>query len=345
MKKLSFKRIFGLFFLLLIFTLTMVSVFEGENFKQVWALICTADLGYTLPAIACVIFFILGESAIFHYLLRILGARASFFHCSLYSFIGFFYSCITPSASGGQPMQAIAMRKDNIPIAVSSVVLAIVTITYKLVLVVVGAAVMIIRPEKMMVYLDPVAPIIYTGLALNIVCVLVLLFIVFSPSLVRCILSWFLSLAHKIKPSLNFSKLSARLDKMIGQYQGASDFFLNNPHVIVHVFLITFLQRVLLFLITWLVYRALSLAAHSVTLITGLQTMISAAVDMLPLPGGMGASENLFMEIFEPIFGEELVLPGMMLSRGISYYTQVLISGVMTVAANFILRKKRSNSP
>lgn len=345
MKKTSIKRIFSLLLLPLIFALTMFSVFKGENFQQVWALICTADLGYTLPAIACVVFFILGESAIIHYLLRILGSRTSFFHCSLYSFIGFFYSCITPSASGGQPMQAIAMRKDNIPIAVSTVVLAIVTITYKLVLVVIGIAVMLLRPEKMMIYLDPVAPIIYIGLALNIVCVAALLFIVFSPSLVRRGLEWSLSLAHKIRPSLHLSKLSARLDKMIGQYQGASDFFLSNPHVIVHVFLITFLQRVLLFLITWLVYRALSMNAHSVTLITGLQSMISAAVDMLPLPGGMGISENLFLEIFEPIFGEDFVLPGMMLSRGISYYTQVLISGVMTVAANFILRKKRSNSP
>ena len=51
--------------------------------------------------------------------------------------------------------------------------------------------------------------------------------------------------------------------------------------------------------------------------ITGLQAMISVVVDMLPVPGGMGASENLFMQIFLPIFGPALVLPGMLISRGV----------------------------
>ena len=72
-----------------------------------------------------------------------------------------------------------------------------------------------------------------------------------------------------------------------------------------------------------------------------LQAMISVAVDMLPLPGGMGISESLFLSIFEPIFGVELVLPGMIVCRGISYYTQLVISGVMTGAAQFVFRRKR----
>jgi len=64
-------------------------------------------------------------------------------------------------------------------------------------------------------------------------------------------------------------------------------------------------------------------------------------VDMLPLPGGMGISENLFLDIFQPIFGEALILPGMVVSRGISYYTQLLLSAVMTAASTFLLRKKK----
>ena len=35
-----------------------------------------------------------------------------------------------------------------------------------------------------------------------------------------------------------------------------------------------------------------------------LQAGISVSVDMLPLPGGMGISEGLFMVIFKKVFGE-----------------------------------------
>ena len=75
--------------------------------------------------------------------------------------------------------------------------------------------------------------------------------------------------------------------------------------------------------------------------ITGLQAMISVAADMLPLPGGVGVSETLFLEIFEPIFREHLILPAMMISRGISYYTQLFISAVMTVLSAFVLRENK----
>jgi uncharacterized membrane protein YbhN (UPF0104 family) len=70
--------------------------------------------------------------------------------------------------------------------------------------------------------------------------------------------------------------------------------------------------------------------------ITVLQSVISVSVDMLPLPGGMGISETLYMAIFLPIFGE-LMLPSMLLSRGISYYGQMLISALMTCVAHLTI--------
>ena len=60
--------------------------------------------------------------------------------------------------------------------------------------------------------------------------------------------------------------------------------------------------------------------------------MISVSVDMLPLPGGMGISETLFLTIFSPVFGG-LLLPGMVLSRGLGYYGELLISAVFTAVA------------
>ena len=110
--------------------------------------------------------------------------------------------------------------------------------------------------------------------------------------------------------------------------------------VILVVFLITFVQRFCLFSVVWFTYRAFGLTGQNPVTVSLLYGMISVAVDMLPLPGGMGISETLFSSIFLPIFGAELVLPGMILCRGISYYTQLLISAIMTVAAHLVFRKK-----
>lgn len=341
MKKIKPKNLFNILFLTVVFGLTLWSVFRGEDFAQVLNYLSTAAPLYIVPSIICVLLFIAGEAVVIFYLMRALGTLVGFSHCCLYSFIGFFYSCITPSASGGQPMQVVAMRKDKIPVAVSTVVLAIVTITYKLVLVLIGVAVLLIRPPQMMMYLEPVESIINLGLALNIACIAILFLLVFHPNLIRVLAERVLNLLNRIRPFRNLQAQKDRLERILGQYQGTAEFYRSHKHVIVNVFLLTFLQRWILFTITWFTYRSFSLSGQSMPLITGLQAMISVAADMLPLPGGMGISENLFLEIFQPIFGEDLILPGMMISRGISYYTQLLISGIMTVVASFVIKEKR----
>lgn len=340
MKKTKRTKILNLLFLAVVFAATLWSVFKGEDLSEILSDLATANPLYLIPGFLCVLFFILGESVVICYLMHSLGMRVPFFHCCLYSFIGFFYSCITPSASGGQPMQIVAMRKDKIPIAVSSVVLAIVTITYKMVLVLMGVGVLLIRPGAVMAYIEPVEELIYLGLVLNVICVAALLLLVFDPNAVYRILKALYSCVNRIRPFKNPEKQLARLERITSQYRGTAEFYRTHKRVMVRVFLLTFLQRCMLFLVTWFIYRAFGLSGHPLVLILTLQAMISVAADMLPLPGGMGVSENLFLDIFLPVFGEELILPGMMLSRGISYYTQLFISAVMTVAASFIIKEK-----
>ena len=99
------KAIFNTIFLILIFSITVYMVFKGEDLGEIIHTVRQADPVYLLISVGCVVLFILGESVIIFYMMRTLGAKVKMGHCALYSFVGFFFSCITPSASGGQPMQ------------------------------------------------------------------------------------------------------------------------------------------------------------------------------------------------------------------------------------------------
>mgnify|MGYP000656556970 CR=1 FL=1 len=132
------KNLINGIFLLTVFVLTIYSVFSGEDLSDIADTISEASPVYLLMGVGCVIFFIWAESAILHYLLGTLGIKTKRRTCFLYSSVGFFFSCITPSAGGGQPAQVYYMRKNMIPVPVATVVLMVVTITYKSVLVVIG---------------------------------------------------------------------------------------------------------------------------------------------------------------------------------------------------------------
>lgn len=340
MTKKSLKRIFSCLFLVAVFTLTAWAVFAGEDLSRMAVYLCDADGWYILLSVVCVVLFILGESLVIHYLMHTLGQRHNVLHCCLYSFIGFFYSCITPSASGGQPMQVVAMRKDKIPVAVSTIVLVIVTVTYKLVLVVVGSVVLLIRPPQVMQYLDGAEPILYLGLVLNVAFISALLLMIFKPGLVRICGEKVIALCNRIRPFRHPQKQTERLQRLMHQYEGTADFYRNHKCVILNVFVITLVQRILLFTVTWLTYRAFRLSGESAGLIVTLQAMISVASDMMPLPGGTGVSESLFLMIFCPIFGEDLTLPAMVISRGISYYAQLVLSAAVTAVAAFVIKER-----
>lgn len=344
MKKIPWKKVFNLLFLVAVFGLTIWSVFNGVDLEQLVGYLKTAKLSYIFVGVFCVLLYVLGESVIIYYLMRTLNTKVSFSHCCMFSFTGFFYSCITPGAGGGQPMQILAMRKDRIPVAVSSVVLAIVTLTFKMVLVLFGVLILIIRPESMMVYLRPVEFWLYVGLGLNIIWIIGLLLLIFNPALVRKLAYGIFNILKKLHLIRNPERMPRRIENAVAQYQGTSDFFKTHKSVIFNVLVLTFVQRCILFFVTWLTYCSFGLNGAdgaSMPLVVSLQAMIAVAADMLPLPGGMGACETLFMEIFQPIFGENLVLPGMVISRGVSYYTQLLICGIMTVVASFVIRDKK----
>jgi uncharacterized protein (TIRG00374 family) len=145
-----------------------------------------------------------------------------------------------------------------------------------------------------------------------------------------------LELCHIIK---NREKLSVRFLKATRQYNKTSRYLQRHKLVSLNVLVVTIIQRGLLFFITWLIYRSFGLNKIEPIVIITLQGMISVAVDMLPLPGGMGISEKLFLTVFAPIFGKA-VLPGLVLSRGISYYTLLILSAIMTAVAMLLVRKK-----
>lgn len=189
MKRLPGKKTVGnAIFLLLVFSLTVYGVFHGEDPGKLWDTIGSADIRWLLAGVAAVLLFIWGEAVILHYLMKILGIALASWKCFLISSVGFFFSCITPSASGGQPMQMVYLKKEHVPLSVSTLVLMVVTITYKMVLVLIGIFLPVFQPGFVHAYLEEILPLYWIGLFLNVACVGVLLLLVFHPVLMRDLL-------------------------------------------------------------------------------------------------------------------------------------------------------------
>ena len=338
------KAIFEGIFLVVVFLLTVYGVFKGEDLGELMAVIKGTNKGFLSVGIVLVVLFIYSESMIIHYLMNSIGIKLRRDTCFLFSSVGFFFSCITPSASGGQPMQIYFMKKKDIPIPISTLVLMIITITYKLVLVLVGIALLLFGMSLIHTYMHGMEWVFYLGIFLNVVCVGLMLMLVLAPQTATKLAQSTLNFLTKIKILKYKPERIKKLNDSMEMYGQVANFLKSNVKIISNVMLITIVQRFMLFATTYFVYRAIGLKGVSAVVITLLQASISVAVDMLPLPGGMGITEKLFSIVFLPIFGVKFLLPGMVLSRGISYYVQLLLSAVMTLVAKLTIGKNLINN-
>lgn len=336
----SRKRIMEGAFFLLVMALSFYTIFHGQDMGKIRHALNRLSPVSLCAALLTALFFVSAEGMMIHYLLRSLNGRSSLGRCIAYSFIGFFYSGITPSATGGQPMQLYYMSKDRNSLSESSVVLMTVALIYKLVLVLIGVAALVFWHEPLRMHLKEYFMLFLLGLALNALLVLILLAVMLAPKTMKRLISgieWFLVRIRILKES------GARREKIVefvDGYQGAVHFLLEHKGKVLMVCLFTFVQRASVFVLTWIIYRGFSLEGTDGLTVMLLQASVYIAVDMLPVPGAQGITELMYRNVFGSIFTGEYLMPSLYVTRGINFYFVLLVSLGVVAVNHFWLRRR-----
>ena len=114
---------------LLLFNILIIATFyillKDQDISQLFNIVSNAKGQYIVIAILALIVYVLCEAINIGRTLKALEEKSTFLRNIKYALIGFFFSSITPAASGGQPMQIYYMYKDKISVANSTLALLI----------------------------------------------------------------------------------------------------------------------------------------------------------------------------------------------------------------------------
>lgn len=340
------KKIVGsslqVIFFLLLMALTFRTIFANNDLGEILSAMKSLDPFYFVCALASAILFVFGEGFMIWYLISQAGSKTRLFSCFGYSFVGFFFSGITPSASGGQPVQLFFMKKDGLPVADSTLTLMTVAVLYKFILVIIGLGLLVFWKDGLLFYLGSYMGLYYLGIFLNSVLVVILLLIMLHGEWMEKLLLQTERICVKIHLCKPSDKRKESLRNLIADYQDTLKFFMCNKSKILFAAICTFLQRCSLFILTYFIYRGLGLDDYSALIIIILQASVYISVDMLPLPGSQGISELMYHAVFSHIFSTGYLAASMCITRGISFYLPLIIGAVISLI-KFISLKRNTN--
>lgn len=314
--------------MILLLSWTVYMLLADQPTNQLWAGLKAARPLWLLAGFGLMGLFLACEALSTHLVLRTLGTSAPLRRCLGYACVGFYFSTVTPSSTGGQPMQVCSMAKDGIPAAHGALDMLLISICYQLAAALYALGAWLGFPG------------LTGGLGKGLKLLLLVGFIAtlalaasMTVFLVRP--GWCSKLADGITAALRrlpFVKdpraFRAKLEEPIAQYTWGGSFLCRKPSLFLRLLGLALAQLGCLYLVPWTVYRAFGLTGHSAPELVALQALMAVAVGLLPLPGSTGAAETAFLTGFAAFFGE-LVAPAVVLSRGISCYGMLLVTGLV----------------
>ena len=94
-----------------------------------------------------------------------------------------------------------------------------------------------------------------------------------------------------------------------------------------------------LYVFVFLLYFYKISLVYSFFTVFSLQSILFISVSAIPLPGSVGSSESAFLTLFKTLFPSNMLNSAMLLSRGISFYLFVIVSGLIVLFINISKNK------
>lgn len=321
------KTIRNLTIFILLIIITFYIVLKDQDVSEIFSIFSNTKKQYIAIAVICMCVYVICEAINIRRTLKILGEKTTLWNTIRYALIGFFFSGITPAASGGQPMQIYYMYKENIAVAHSTLALLINLSSMQIVTISIALFSMIFQFQNLSVGLRWL---FFVGILLNLSALTLLIIAIFSKKILDKLIEFVIKIMKKLKLK-NVEEKEEKLKKELMKYQDSAIYIKKNKKMIFKIVLTTYVQFFIYYSVAYWVYCSLGFNQYNILQIVGLQAVLFGTVSGIPSPGAVGVSEGGFIAIFKNVFPETLISSAMLLNRGINFYLLMIISMISVI--------------
>ncbi len=336
-------KILNIVLFIVVAALTFYTIFKKNDIFLIIKSISKVNIFYIMLAIIFMLIYISCEGINIRRVLKTLNHEVSFANAFKYASVGFFFSGITPSASGGDPAQLYFMSKNQLPISHSALALLVELTSFQLICCVLAIAGLIINHNILFHKVGYLKYLIIAGIILNIIFFIFLMIMIFS----RTVALKLLDIICKFLKKINYKKVNVFKEKGLSQieeYHNCSLYLKDNKSVLIKIVLTTIVELILYHSIPYCIYLSFGLKGSNIVTFISLSAVLYTAVAFIPSPGSMGISEGGFMLIYKMLFPTTILSSAMLISRAVSFYLFIVVCGLLILIYIILNKLKESRA-
>ena len=270
-----------------------------------------------------------------HLALRRFAPRQPLWDTFRATMVGQFFNCITPFASGGQPMQALYLVRRGVSLSFASCSLMIKFIVYQFVLTLYSAFTLAWCFKSFAGQISSVGWLTFVGFGINILVIGALLCLGFFRGPTERFLYGVISLLQKLG-LIGEEKAAAARCRCRGElsefYEGFAQ-MRRDVCGIMKMSALTAMQLTAFFLIPLCIFQGFGLGKADVLLMICAGAFVLNFTSFIPLPGAAAGAEIGFHTIFRIFFPGSFLSLAILLWRLLTFYLPILVGGCVTATA------------
>lgn len=329
--KINWKKLLSTGLVVASIVLVISIAFGNSELENAWDALGSMNPLWLLGVFACWFSYMFFDALSGWIYLRREGFSLSLGRAVNACLIGFYYSNITPSAAGGQPMQVASLRKAGIPVGYGTMTATIRFVCNQFAISVMSMILWLCNRDFVLAQLGDKIWLARLGWIINSAGVPLCLMAVYQRSLIQRVALWLIRLGTKIRLIKNEEAAVATTTNVLDTYHTALQDISRRPGQIMLQLACSFLSLGGLIGAIYPVYRAFGFSGTPWYHLVAISALLYISACYTPLPGASGAQEGGFLLYYEGIIPGDRIGLALLVWRFFTYYLFLLVGVVMVI--------------
>ncbi len=317
------------FILIIILTIIVLYFSLKDNYSEIIKLLLNADIKWLFIGYLFVLSYTFLKTIITDDIINCFK-EYKFTKTFALQLMTFFFNAITPFSSGGQPFQVYVLKKNKISISNATNIIIQESIIHQIAVILVGFTTLVLNSIFHFCEIDFIMVFLILGFSINVLVLLFLFLISYGKKIDKSLVKGLINILTFLKLIKNKKKVLNQVNETIDNFIYNSKQLLKNKKRLIKLIVINCIALISLYVVPLTILFSLGdyTSFNGITSII-MVSFISIISSYVPLPGGIGGTEYLFILLFDIYVDKPLLSSLMLLWRFITYYLPMMIGAII----------------